>query len=104
MFRTETRRVEVTEAEFSGVVRGSVSNWGRWGIDDQRGALNYLTADRVSAAARLVRTGETVSLSLPLNTHPGIDNPVPADHYMTMLGEQDIGFGKSSIRQGLHRR
>jgi kynurenine formamidase len=70
-----------------------VSSWGRWGTDDERGALNYLTADRVLAAAGLVRTGETLSLSLPLNTQLGIDNPVPADHHMTMLGEEDIGSG-----------
>jgi kynurenine formamidase len=86
------RRVEVTTAEFRELFE-AVSNWGRWGIDDQRGALNYLTADRVLAASRLVRTGENLTLSVPLNTHLGIDNPVPADHYMTMLGDQDIGSG-----------
>ena len=84
--------MEVTEAEFRALF-DAVSNWGRWGIDDRRGTLNYLTADRVSAAARLVRTGETLTLSHPLNTRPGTDNPVPADHYMTMLGDQDIGLG-----------
>jgi len=86
------RRVEVDPAEFRALL-DAVSNWGRWGRDDQRGALNYLTTERVSAAARLVQAGETVSLSLPLNTLLGIDNPVPADHYMTMLGDQDIGSG-----------
>ena len=30
-----------------------VSNWGRWGREDERGALNLLTADRVAAAADL---------------------------------------------------
>jgi kynurenine formamidase len=85
-------RVEVTPAEFKALY-GAVSNWGRWGVDDQKGALNYLTTDRVLAAARLVRSGDTVTLSLPLNTHLGVDNPVPADHYMTMLGDQDIGSG-----------
>ena len=86
------RRVEVTTAEFRALFE-AVSNWGRWGIDDQRGALNYLTADRILAAVQLVHTGETLTLSLPLNTQLGIDNPVPADHYMTMLGDQDIGSG-----------
>jgi hypothetical protein len=86
------RLVDVTTPEFRALFK-SVSNWGRWGIDDERGALNYLTADRIMAAARLVRTGETLTLSLPLNTHLGIDNPVPADHYMTMLADQDIGSG-----------
>ena len=35
----------------------------------------------------------TVSLSLPLDTHPRIDNPEPADHHMTMLPNEDIGSG-----------
>jgi kynurenine formamidase len=28
-----------------------------------------------------------VSLSLPLNTHVAVDNPVPADHHMTLLAD-----------------
>jgi kynurenine formamidase len=92
-FRKEGRRVGVTTtAEFRALFE-AVSNWGRWGTDDERGALNYLTADRIVAAVRLVRTGEALSLGLPLNTRLGIDNPVPADHHMTMLGDEDIGSG-----------
>jgi kynurenine formamidase len=88
----ETRRVEMSSAEFRELFE-AVSNWGRWGESDQRGALNYLTADRVLAAARLVRSGETLSLSLPLNTRGGIDNPAPVDHHMTMLSDEDVGSG-----------
>jgi kynurenine formamidase len=46
----------------------AVSNWGRWGPGDQLGTLNHLTPERVAAAARLVETGERVSLArdLPL--------------------------------------
>ncbi len=71
-----------------------VSNWGRWGSDDERGTLNYLTSDRVAAASRLVRNGETVSLSLPLNTNREPDNPEPADHHMTLLTDVDVGSGE----------
>ena len=66
---------------------------GPLGQPGRRGALNYLIPDRVLEAAGLVRTGKTVSLSLPLNTRVGIDNPAPADHHMTMLGDEDIGSG-----------
>jgi kynurenine formamidase len=90
--RDEGRRVEVSAAEFRELFE-AVSNWGRWGGDDERGTLNYLTADRVLEAARLVRSGETVTLSLPFPTEPGIDNPVPADHHMTMLPDEDVGSG-----------
>ena len=87
-----SRDIDITAAEFRALF-DAVSNWGRWGTDDERGALNYLTPERILAAVRLVRTGETLSLGLPLNTQLGIDNPVPADHHMTMLGDEDIGSG-----------
>ena len=29
-----------------------VSNWGRWGDDDQRGTLNFITPDAVQARRR----------------------------------------------------
>ena len=43
------------------------SNWGRWGDDDQRGTLNYITPEKVRAAAGLVRSGKTISLQLPMD-------------------------------------
>ncbi len=87
-----TSGVETTSEEFR-VLFEAVCNWGRWGDEDERGALNFLTPDRVLAATGLVSSGETVTLSLPLNTHLGIDNPVPAEHRMTMLGDVQIGSG-----------
>ena len=38
-------------------------NWGRWGDDDQRGAVNLITPEKSAAAAALVRTGRKVSMS-----------------------------------------
>src|SRR3979411_450307 len=61
----------------------AVSNWGRWGPDDDRGALNYITPARTRAAMGLVRAGQTVSLSAPLDTRAGPDNPRPVLHFMT---------------------
>jgi kynurenine formamidase len=75
----------VSVEEFSSLF-SRLSNWGRWGGDDERGALNLLTPERVVAASRLVRDGVTISLSLPLNTIAAVHNPMPADHHMTMLG------------------
>lgn len=48
-----------------------VSNWGRWGADDERGTLNFITPDVVKRAAGLVRRGEVFSLGLPF----GADGP-----------------------------
>jgi kynurenine formamidase len=63
-----------------------LSNWGRWGKDDERGALNFITAEKRAAAARLVKTGEAVSLALPLATIPAADNPAPVTHLMVQAG------------------
>ena len=38
-------------------------NWGRWGDDDEVGAVNLITAEKRRVAAGLVRTGRTVSTS-----------------------------------------
>jgi kynurenine formamidase len=82
----------MTESEFRELF-DEVSNWGRFTEHPERGALNHLTAERVAAAARLVSSGVTVTLSLPLDTEDRVDNPEPADHHMTMLTDQDIGLG-----------
>jgi kynurenine formamidase len=84
--------IDMTEAEFRALF-DSVSNWGRWSDDGGRGALNHLTPDRISAAAALVETGVTSTLSQTLHTKARIDVPHPADHHMTMLTDVDIGSG-----------
>ncbi len=63
-----------------------LSNWGRWGKDDQRGALNFITDKKRASAARLVQTGETVSLALPLAVTPAADNPTPVTHLIVQAG------------------
>jgi kynurenine formamidase len=88
----DPRDQTVGRREFEALFR-QVCNWGRWGPSSPRGALNHLTPERIAAAGRLVRSGTTVSLGLPLNTHEGIATPVPADHRMTMLPDVDIGSG-----------
>ena len=64
-----------------------VSNWGRWGGDDERGALNHLTPAEARAAAALVSRGRTVSLSRDFPVHPGPENPWPAHHHMVIAGD-----------------
>jgi len=44
-----------------------VSNWGRWGPDDQRGTLNLIDAAAVRRGAAAVRRGVTFSLSIPMD-------------------------------------
>jgi kynurenine formamidase len=82
----------VSGAEFRAIF-DAVCTWGRWGEDDERGALHNLSADRIAAAARLVEGGTTVTLSQQLRTEARVDCQQPADHHMTMLPDDDIGLG-----------
>ena len=44
-----------------------LSNWGRWGDDDQIGTLNYVKSEDVVSAASLVRRGKIFALGIPLD-------------------------------------
>jgi kynurenine formamidase len=45
----------------------ALSNWRRWGEDDQIGTLNFVTPAKVVAAAQLVKKGKAFGLGMPLN-------------------------------------
>jgi kynurenine formamidase len=64
------------------------SNWGRWGADDERGALNLVSAAGIIRAAGLVRQGRTISLGLPVRRDnvPFSGIRSPAMHFMTLDG------------------
>ncbi len=44
------------------------TNWGRWGEDDERGTLNFITPEVVTAALRTVQHGRVVALGAPVGT------------------------------------
>jgi kynurenine formamidase len=68
-----------------------VSNWGRWGKDDERGTVNFVTPDVVQRAAQCVRRGVVFSLGLEFGSEgpqfgqAGRTNPV---HIMTSTSNQ----------------
>mgnify|MGYP000023547903 CR=1 FL=1 len=61
------------------------SNWGRWGEDDEVGAVNHLDEAQVLRGAQAVEHGRTFSLGVPIG-HPEGDPKTPgrpdAQHYM----------------------
>jgi kynurenine formamidase len=71
----------ITLAEFDHIFE-AVKNWDRWGPDDGLGTMNFVTPELVEAATKAVRSGRRVSLSLPINTTAGPDNPRPAIHHI----------------------
>jgi len=61
-----------------------LSNWGRWGADDEIGALNLITPEKRREAAALVTEGFSVSLAADADTVQAVDNPTPYE--VTMIG------------------
>jgi kynurenine formamidase len=70
-------------------------NWGRWGEEDERGTLNFVTPEKVVAAARLVRKGQVFPLAIPFDQNGpqtgqyGRFNPV---HAMAIDGGDSLPF------------
>ncbi|MCH2169574.1 cyclase family protein [Myxococcota bacterium] len=77
---------EVT-SEYVGRVFEQVKNWGKWGADDQRGALNYITDEIRASAASLIQDGACVSCALDFPVEPSPNNPHPAQHMMVVAGD-----------------
>jgi kynurenine formamidase len=48
------------------LLNGYPKNWGRWGADDEVGALNFLEPHNVVRAAQLIKSGKVFTLQLPM--------------------------------------
>ena len=76
-----------------------VKNWGRWGPEDESGALNLITEAKRREAAACVRVGRTVSCARELPVEPAPDNPHPAMHMMVNAGDDCVlpGVGLETV-------
>lgn len=74
-----------------------LSNWGRWGKDDERGALNLITPAKRKQAAGLVKEGVSVSLSADADTVKAVDNPNPYEVVMQGIGSDRIAVNYHGI-------
>jgi hypothetical protein len=80
-----------TRADFDELF-ASRKNWGRWGADDQRGAINLIDDRKRLAAASLVHTGRLVSMCRPFPKDVAANNPRPALHYLQRIGQDATDF------------
>jgi kynurenine formamidase len=78
---------QFSQREFDELIK-KFHRWGRWGIEDQRGALNLVTSEMISVAAQKVRFGKVVSLALPIgaNTSPAWRHRFPPEYWMLRSG------------------
>jgi kynurenine formamidase len=82
-----------------------LSNWGRWGRGDQLGALNLITPAKRVEAAKLVKTGVSVSLAHNYSVNPDLGLPPPFDQEISMLntpGEYVMERVSFSYHGGIH--
>ena len=98
-----TTRQVPTEEEVLGYMT-SLSNWGRWGQDDELGTLNLITPEKRAQAGRLVKEGISVTCSRLIVPEIAPDVvSIPPLHYMINTGESapSSGPGGSSDFIGL---
>ncbi|HEV8643410.1 MAG TPA: cyclase family protein [Methylomirabilota bacterium] len=79
----------------------SLSNWGRWGAEDQLGTINFITPDKRRRAARLVADGVPVSCARPISTEIAADTTFQPLRFMVDSGE---GRDTASPERVLQRR
>lgn len=82
---------DFTRADFDHLFANR-KNWGRWGADDQRGAINLIDDAKRAEAAGLVRSGRLVSLSRPYPKDVASNNPRPAVHFMQRVGQDALDY------------
>src|SRR6266550_1649783 len=72
---------------FDRMVTG-LSKWGRWGKDDQKGAVNLITPAKRKQALAVVKDGVSVSMARTAEMVAALDNPAPV-----VLGRPGRGGG-----------
>jgi kynurenine formamidase len=87
------------QTEVEKLLADSPKNWGKWGNDDQIGALNYLDENEVKRGAAAIQSGERFTLQLPMihGVGPVFPGRVPVMHFMS----QDEGIYSSNKSEPL---
>ena len=80
---------DLTQSDFDQMME-DLSNWGRWGADDQLGAANLITPAKRLEAVGLVTEGMTVSLEHALITEEAPDVPLPFQRRMLGVPDPDV--------------
>lgn len=99
-----------TDEEVDALAR-ELSNWGRWGADDELGTLNLVTEHNRIVAAGCVRTGTVHSLALELRSdlpQPAGSGRLNAQHVMTATGtdaavqDETVGYADDTLSIAVH--
>ena len=77
-----------------------VTNWGRWGKDDEKGTANFITPEVIVAAAKLVRRGAVFCCCIPIDKDgPVFPTRTPPQRFMSILNVpvKEVGLAGSAI-------
>jgi kynurenine formamidase len=72
----QTPQRPLSKADIDNMMK-ELSNWGRWGKDDEKGTVNLITPAKRRQAAALVKEGISISLARNTDAQKGIDNSSP---------------------------
>jgi kynurenine formamidase len=79
-------------------------NWGRWGTDDERGAANLLTPEKVLAALRLPTQGKVIALGSEVGKRGALTGGRnPTWHVsISVQNPDDLGRGRAEDTLTMH--
>jgi hypothetical protein len=80
----------MTTKLFSELLQNSPKNWGRWGADDEVGALNFLTSKEILRGVQAVKQGKVFMLGVPV-ARPAGDPIYPGRGKTTRTMAMDKG-------------
>ena len=92
---------QLTKADVEAMME-SLSNWGRWGKDDQLGTLNLITPEKRVAAARLVTDGVTISMARDLVKNPSTAPSAFSRKMIALPGSEEITYSGDQYTLAYH--
>src|SRR5712671_4352241 len=126
--KSDSRPAIANEEDFRRAMK-ELSNWGRWGADDELGAANLITPAKRKQALALAKEGVTISLAHDVVQEKAVDAPnilernsgqrksdrhhqsLPIYRHVSRSDSQPSGFGglshdgrRQRIQQPVHGR
>ncbi len=89
----------VSRAQFDQWMQ-DISNWGRWGAEDEKGTLNLITPQKRIEASQLVQDGTPVSMSrfADKEQRPMNGNPFRHSLAVSRFGEHEVAGDEYSVQ------
>lgn len=88
-------------AKFEELLKDAPKNWGRWGDNDEIGALNFLTNEEILRGVRAVKSGKVFALGVPV-ARPQGDPLYPSRSQPIRTMAMDKGFYLSGLAQPMN--